>query len=104
MSVNIDVSEETVIIIEKLTGMSIESFLDKVKYDLLNELQEKKKLSVAEAASIMGVSQQFVRIGLQRGSLPFGTAVKLSSIWTYYISPNKFYEYIGEKFSNNVKG
>ena len=63
----------------------------------VSETLDCKSLSVAEAASIMGKSQQFVRIGLQRGLLPFGTAVKLSSIWTYYISPQKFYEYVGEK-------
>jgi hypothetical protein len=44
----------------------------------------------------MGKSPQFVRIGLQRGILPFGKAVKQSSIWTYHISPKLFYEYIGE--------
>ncbi len=55
-----------------------------------------QNISVKEAAQIMGVSQQFVRIGMQRGQLPIGTAVKLSSIWTYHISPKLFYEYIGE--------
>jgi len=55
------------------------------------------RLTVKEAAEIMGVSQQFVRVGLQRGLLPFGTAIKLSSVYTYYISPQKFYEYVGIK-------
>lgn len=54
-----------------------------------------KSLSVKEVAESMGKSQQFVRIGLQRGLLPFGTAVKMSSIWTYYISPAKFCDYVG---------
>lgn len=54
-----------------------------------------KNLSVKKAAEIMGKSQQFIRIGLQRGSLPFGTAVKLSSMWTYYISPKQFCDYVG---------
>ena len=54
-----------------------------------------KHLSVIRAAEIMGKSQQFVRVGLQRGLLPFGTAVKMSSMWTYYISPKKFCEYVG---------
>ncbi len=57
--------------------------------------EEKKCISVGEAALIMGKSKQFVRIGLQRGLLPFGTAVKMSSKWTYYISPQKFFEYVG---------
>ncbi len=54
-----------------------------------------KSLSVKKAAEIMGKSQQFVRVGLQRGLLPFGTAVKMSSMWTYYISPKQFCEYVG---------
>lgn len=54
-------------------------------------------ISVKEAAELMGKSQQFVRIGLQRGLLPFGTAVKMSTKWTYYISPKKFIEYVGTK-------
>lgn len=54
-----------------------------------------KSLSIKEVAEIMGKSQQFVRIGLQRGILPFGKAVKMSSIWTYYIAPKQFYDYVG---------
>lgn len=54
-----------------------------------------KKLTVKEAAEIMGKSQQFVRIGLQRGRLPFGTAVKMNRRWVYYISPKQFYDYVG---------
>ena len=53
------------------------------------------RLSVAKAAEIMDVSQQFIRIGLQRGILPFGYAVQTSSKWTYYISPSKFTESTG---------
>lgn len=53
-------------------------------------------ISVKEAAEIMGTSQQFIRIGLQRGKLPFGTAVKMSTRWTYYIYPEKFQEYVGK--------
>lgn len=55
-----------------------------------------QKITVKEAAEIMGVSQQFIRIGMQRNQLPIGTAVRLSSIWTYHISPKLFYEYVGE--------
>lgn len=58
-------------------------------------MPETKSLSIHEAAEIMGKSDQFVRIGLQRGILPFGSAVKLSTRWTYYISPSRFYEYVG---------
>lgn len=54
------------------------------------------RVSVAEAARRMGVSQQFVRIGLQRGILPIGYAVKMSDRYTYYISEKKLKEYINE--------
>lgn len=57
-----------------------------------------KIISVKEAAKIMGKSEQFVRIGLQRGLLPFGQAIKMSSIYTYYISPKLFEEYVGYKY------
>jgi excisionase family DNA binding protein len=53
------------------------------------------RMTVAEAASIMGVSKDYIRVGLQRGLLPFGTAVKMSGRYTYYISTNRFFEYIG---------
>lgn len=56
---------------------------------------ECKSLSIKQAAEIMGKSQQFVRLGLQRKEFPFGNAVKLSTKWTYYISPARFYEYVG---------
>jgi hypothetical protein len=60
-------------------------------------MQEVKNITVKEAAAIMGKSQQFVRVAMRQGLLPIGTAVKMSSIWTYHISPKKFYEYIGEE-------
>ena len=46
-----------------------------------------KKITPDQAALIMGCSAQFVRIGLQRGLLDIGDAVKMSSKWTYNISP-----------------
>ena len=54
-------------------------------------------LKVKDVAKAMGKGEMFVRIGLQRGLLPFGTDIKTSSKYTYYISPNKFYQYIGIK-------
>lgn len=55
------------------------------------------RLSVSECASLMNVSEQFIRVGLQKGVLPFGYAVKMSSQYTYFISPKKFEEYTGIK-------
>ena len=48
---------------------------------------EALKIKTAEAAMIMGCSPQFVRIGLQQGKLDIGNAIKMSSTWTYNISP-----------------
>lgn len=56
----------------------------------------KNNISVKEASKLMGKSEMFVRIGLQRGILPIGNAVKLSSKYTYYISPKLLGDYIGK--------
>lgn len=53
------------------------------------------RLSVSKVAKLMNVSEQFIRVGLQKGQLPFGYAVKTSSKWTYFISPVKFTEATG---------
>lgn len=54
------------------------------------------KISVAEAAERMGVSRQFVRVGLQKGIFPWGYAVQISAgRYTYFISRQKFFEFIG---------
>ena len=64
-----------------------------------------KKISVKEAARCMGKSDQFVRIGLQRGLLPFGNAVPgTGSKWIYYINPAKFREYVGADQFNSFFG
>ena len=52
-------------------------------------------MTVIECAKLLGKSPQFVRIGLQRGILPFGYAIKMSSVWTYHISDAKVHEYLG---------
>lgn len=49
------------------------------------------KILTTEAAAILNMSPQFVRIAMQQGihigsKLPIGTAVKMSSIYTYHIS------------------
>lgn len=55
----------------------------------------KNRLSVSKVAELMNVSEQFVRVGLQKGQLPFGYAIKMSSKWTYFISTTKFTEATG---------
>ena len=53
------------------------------------------RLSVSKTAELMNVSEQFVRVGLQKGVFPFGYAVKMSGHWTYFISLQKFEEHTG---------
>jgi len=52
------------------------------------------KITVNEVAEALGVSPQSVRIGLQRGSLPFGSAIKTSSKYTYVIYEKKLREFV----------
>jgi len=52
-----------------------------------------EKLTVPEAAAIMGVTPQFLRMGLRHGKFPFGTAVKFKR-WSYYINAERFYAYL----------
>lgn len=57
-----------------------------------------EKLTVQEAARLMGKSEMFIRIGLQRNILPFGYAVKTGKErWSYFISREKFREATGIK-------
>lgn len=57
---------------------------------------EKNHLTVQETSKLMGVSPQYVRVGLQKGILPFGYAVPISrNRYTYFISKPKFVENTG---------
>lgn len=52
-------------------------------------MPDMKKITPEQAAYVMGCSSQFIRIGLQRGLLDIGDAVKMSTKYTYNISPAK---------------
>lgn len=57
-----------------------------------------KNIPINVAAKIMGKSPMFIRIGLQKGLLPFGTALKTDESheqYDYYISPRLFADYTG---------
>lgn len=65
-------------------------------------------LSIKKAAEIMGVSQQRLRIGLQRGIYTFGVAQPAvtgkGKKFNYDIFPNKFAEYYPYKPDNEGLG
>jgi hypothetical protein len=46
----------------------------------------------------MGVTEQFIRLGLQQQRFPFGEAVKFEGRWSYYINANKFEMYMNTLF------
>lgn len=53
--------------------------------------------SVEEVAEILGKPPQFVRLGLQQGTLPIGAAVRGSGgRYSYLIPKEKFDLWIGE--------
>jgi len=54
------------------------------------------RIGTRRAAQCMQKSEQFVRVGLQRGILPFGNAVPgTGKCYNYYISPVRFRDYVG---------
>lgn len=72
-----------------------EGFLMGLDVEMDGAAKMNQKITTVEAAKLMGVSKEFIRAGLQTGKLPFGTAVKMSNRWTYWINPKKFNEYLG---------
>ena len=58
----------------------------------------------AEAAEILGVSPQFVRVAMQQGKLNIGTAIQLpgSSTWSYQISGKLLEEYTGKDIGREI--
>lgn len=62
-----------------------------------------KNLTVNDVAKALNKSPQYIRVCLQKGLLPFGTAAKMhnSSQWCYVIFPKKFEEYVGNEAYKN---
>lgn len=54
-------------------------------------------LTVEDAAAIMGVAPQTLRVGLQKGVFPFGAALRMpgSSRYTYVIYTGEFMRLYG---------
>ena len=59
-------------------------------------MKEVEVMTPAETASILHKDPGYVRLGLQQGRLPFGSAVRVSDKrWSYNIIKKKLYEYAG---------
>lgn len=64
----------------------------------------KDKIKPKDVADALGISVQAVRIGLQQGKFPFGTAIKTSEAkYTYAIYPKAFEEYVGRMVNQGGK-
>lgn len=61
----------------------------------MEKLKNMKSIPINVVAEIIGKSPQFVRVGLQQQRLPIGSAVQMSSEWTYHISYELLKNYIG---------
>ena len=62
----------------------------------------RNNLTVIEAAELMGVSPQFVRVAIQRGIFPWGVCMQMKGKrYTYFISRQKFTEHTGIEVPDN---
>ncbi len=58
-------------------------------------LKHQRNVPVSQAAEMLGVSQQYIRIGLQRKLLPIGEAMQINGgRYTYRICPNRLRKFI----------
>lgn len=64
-----------------------------------------KKITPAEVASVINASPQFVRVAMQQGKLPIGTAIKMpnSEKWQYNITLHLLRQYAGEEAIERLK-
>lgn len=53
------------------------------------------KITVQQAAKLLGKSTLFVREAIKQDKLPIGTAIKTSGKWTFSISPQALADYMG---------
>ena len=56
-----------------------------------------------EAAAILNTSPQFIRVAMQQDKLPIGTAIKMSTKWTYNISGKLLAEYSGKDIEKELE-
>ena len=58
-------------------------------------IENSVRMKVTEAAKILHIDPEGLRIGIQLGIYPFATAIKTSTQYTYVIIRKKFFDYIG---------
>lgn len=64
---------------------------------------QNNRITIKEAADLLGLAQQTLRIFLQHGKFSeFGYATKTSSKWTYYINRKALLDYLRVKEPTQV--
>jgi len=53
-----------------------------------------ERISVGEAAKMLSMSEQSVKILMQRGKLPIGNALKTKSVYAYFIYKGRVEAYL----------
>lgn len=72
----------------------------------MDEQYSGANVPVTVAAKVMRKDPMFIRIGLQRGLLPFGVAFKKDEHgeqYDYYISPKLFCEFTGYAYNSTTE-
>ena len=64
-------------------------------------MQTAERITVKEAAEILGISQSFIRIQLQKGNFNFGQAIKSNKGYKYILFKDKVLSYGGILKSSN---
>jgi len=94
---NIPTNEIYEYFFSKESWKKINNFNHKQRRKKLMKLKEMNRIPIQNVAELLNCSPQFVRIGLQQQRLPIGTAVKMSSTWTYHVSYELLKNYVGEQ-------
>lgn len=95
--------KETLNVYEKLDLNMTEIEIVSRSQNVATKVAIAKKQLETEAAAILNVSPQFVRVAMQQGKLPIGTAVQMSSIWTYHISEKLLADYSGKNIEKEIE-
>lgn len=91
-------TERALIMLAEALECSIEYLIPKADQPTGNEVIKipPKNIPVEVAAKLLGKSEQFVRVALQRGLAPFGFATRITGQkYSYHISPKLLEQYQG---------
>lgn len=67
--------------------------------EYVEKRKKENKITIKKASELMGKSQSFVRIAMQRNLINIGTCIKKEGCkrYDYYINPELLYKYLEEE-------